>query len=567
MKKITAFEIESKRDYSGFWIFVKSGEKQRNAYYLRRVKKLRENGINGGIFFPDGKKVSELGLKIGERKKVFKKKITFSYFTSLWDKRWGTIENNPSVFYAAGVLSSEWVVRAENILIETIGKEMKSSEDDFWGFTLYDDIAIEARNFITNIRTKYEGVILVGGPMATLAPLHVISHFDGVNYILIGEAEGVLEKHLNFIFEINRKNLTVSEIINRVENLYGFFYEDERIFILKNIEVVNRNNSIKVKFPDNLLKDDFKNGLEVNFTRGCYRNCVFCSHVHGKKFRKMEIENAKKFLRQYKKRISKIDKERRIVINIIDDDILMDKKYFFNIAFILKSEGIKIYGIQTSIDSVLNLEDDYIKRILDMEIFFYEPIFWIGTDAFLPHRIRRLGKGRPKNYNIESVIRKLERNRVKNFHYWIVLDSESNWVEFIEELLLVWEFYNKYEYFDLITTSIFLIPYPYTASYTKNYKKRKKIIVKDILTVEGYDEFDYPIVFSEETEDVKLSFILNPVKNLKNCNLLKERKFKKLFNEIYQAFKNSSYFFSLSSRDKRKIITKIEKKVSKLIFD
>ncbi len=569
MKKIRPFPLIKTANFSGEWVFLKESNVN-NSYVLKKTYELKEKGETHGFYKIDELEIEKVDFcevlaVLKSNRDYLKKKITFTYFYSIQDKRWREKILPPGVLFASNSLSKEWDVDYIEIPKEADYEKIFSKiESDFLGISIFDDFFEDYIMFLRKLRNSYNGVITVGGPLATLSPIHVIAHIEGINHLFRGEAEGFLNEHLEFILALKRGEFDRSIY----DNLKGFFYSDDRVFILKDIQIENRKDTIFLNEFRKMPLDYIENGIEVNLLRGCHRACTFCSHVHGKRLRKTSVKSFKRFLAGYLKQIkeSKVETDKSLTLNLTDDDILNLKDYFFEVSDILKNYGLKIYGIQTSIDSLNKLTDDDYKRISGLEIFSGEPLFWIGTDAFTKSRIKRLGKGNPKNYSIKYVVEKCEKYKIRNYHYWIVFDSESNWKEFLEEFFLIWRLYKEYEYFDLIATSIYLIPYPYTPSYVRSYKKGKEVVVRDILKGD-FPIFDYPLVSGELPKDKELGNLLFPEKSMKNYMLLQRKRFRELFQEIYYRFKNSKYFMNLDESEKEKLIAWIEEEAGSLIFE
>ncbi len=569
MKRIKPFPLVKTVSFSGKWIFVKEGNIN-NIHILKKIYELKRKGETHSFYKISRLEIEKIELDnvlvvLKSSKKHLKRKITFTYFYSIQDKRWRDKVLPPGVLFASNSISKEWDLDYLEVPKEhDYEKFISKIESELLGISIYDDFFEDYILFLKKLRKSYDGIVSVGGPLATLSPIHVIAHMEGINHLFRGEAEGFLNEHLEFI--LNLKNGEFDKSI--YDSLVGFFYTDERVFILKDIQIENRREKIFLnQFRKTPLKY-IKNGIEVNLLRGCYRACTFCSHVHGKRLRKTSLRSFKKFLVGYLEKVkdNEIESNKSLTLNLTDDDILNLKDYFFEVSDILKSHGLKIYGIQTSIDSLSKLTDDDYKKISELEIFSGEPLFWIGTDAFTRSRIKRLGKGNPKSYPIRDVVEKCEKYRIKNYHYWIVFDSESSWEEFFEEFFMVWRFYKEYEYFGLITTSIYLIPYPYTPSYIKAYKKGEEIVVRDVLKGE-FSLFNYPLVCRESPKDEELEILLDPEKSIKNYMLLQRKRFRELFQEIYYRFKKSNYFMSFDKTKKEELINWIEEEARSLLFE
>jgi hypothetical protein len=94
-----------------------------------------------------------------------------------------------------------------------------------------------------------------------------------------------------------------------------------------------------------------------------------------------------------------------------------------------------------------------------------DPLLWLGTDAFLPARARRLGKKLPPPEQFRGLLDELERRKIRHFHYWISSDGATTWGEFVEELGLIFSFFRELPGFGLLAHAPFVVPYPASALF------------------------------------------------------------------------------------------------------
>ncbi len=580
--------------FKGVWL-IKKKKKKDNEYYLDIIKGLIEKGFNnGGIIDFNNKENglfysktedgyirvydtknpilhNEKKINIKIKKYEYNKNISaeFSFFSSFFDKRWDDIPYPPSLLY----LSGKSIKRGIKSSVSIIDKESNNYEipkTDFWGFTLFDDLLPEILEFFNEIRITYQGKIGAGGPLVTLSPLTVITHIGDINFIVRGEADNIIADILNLISGFEKND--IFSIFNEISKFQGFYYNDDDYFILANMDRVNSVidiDSLEIDFsviPDKKLEK----GLELNLSRGCPRSCIFCSHIHGKKFRIINPENLKTILKNYKKEIEKrkIDSSQIFNININDDDILLGQEKTCEIIDTIKAEGFKIYGFQTSISSFVDKRGiDYkmLDYIGDKELYADNPLLWIGTDTFLEKRGKRLGKQYLKKEMFEILLNEFQKRDIINYHYWIILDGDSDWKEFIDEFFYIWEISKRTENFNLLPTSSYLIPYPYSAAYLKDVKRENsRVIIKKILKSRtgGYD---YPVIEREQPEDEFLTRAVSPVFEYKTIEYLKNKDFFNAFQRIYPYIKKSQFYLKMEDKERYLFLNEIDGKVEKLL--
>ncbi len=580
------------KQYTGVWVIKKNGDKN-NEEYLEIIKGLIKKGFSsGGIidennsrnnyYFNDKKYIYLSDLKSFDFKKNNKiksdiynhnKKISveFSFFSSFFDKRWESMPYPPSLLYLAGKTSKRGIKSSMSI-IDMEAKDYKIPETDFWGFTLFDDLFPELSEFLKSISGKYKGKIAVGGPFPTLSPLAIIAHFPEINFFIRGEADNIISKILKFISAIGKNNIIT--IFDEVKKYKGFFYHDDNYFIISNLDKVNRLDNIddlEIDFgliPDKILEK----GLELNLSRGCPRSCIFCSHVHGKNFRMISDKKLENILENFNMEIKKrgIKGKHLYHININDDDILLAKEKILPILKTIKRKGFKIYGFQTSISSFTEknrVNYKMIDYISDRELYVSKPLLWIGTDTFIEKRGKRLGKTYLSTPIFESILDEFEKKGVLNYHYWIILDGDSNWKEFLEEFFYLWKISKKYKFFFILPTSSYLIPYPYSAAYNKDLKRKESRIIYKTILKSKTGNYDYPFVKKEIPDDLFLSDAVSPEREFKTIGYIKEKKFFDAFQRIYTYLKKSDYYINMGEKERYEFISNIEEKVSELTKD
>lgn len=465
--------------------------------------------------------------------------LLFPY--SIRDKRWVNMGIPPSLLFLSKSLKSHFhLVKIKKIPLE-IELMMEELENFSWvGIPLYDDLFIPVKKMICKIKERFRGKIAVGGPMATLSPLAVSAHLPEANLIIRGEAEETFPEILSLLHD---------PIPNMEELLKfkGFLYRDENILISSSFSEVSIPD---LKFSnmdiDSIPDEELEKGLEINTSRGCPRSCIYCSHVHGKIVREIPVENIREWLVEFKRRLQfkGIKNPKAFTVNINDDDILLNKERAIKIIKTINELGFKIWGVQTSLESIE--EGRNVLDFLSIKEFYFHnrPLLWLGTDSFLPERRKRLGRKPLSKKIIEELIQLMEDKKIKNFHYLILTDHKTDWEEFINEIIFICELQKKYSFFEIIPTSKFLIPYPYTPSFKIIPEER---IEKETLSIENYPQFNYPLVKFAKPENEYIYALLNSpvffefsVKGDSFIQSLTSRNFREVFNTLYSFLKINS---------------------------
>ncbi len=395
-------------------------------------------------------------------KKIWRKKINEISLVSPFsgkDKREKSIGITPAlIFIGSELRNHKFDVDTYRLNLSQIKEKYPFESSDMAGFTLFEDFFPEIKSIFDRFSMNREFLSAAGGPLISLNPLQSIYHLHGINLFVRGEAEFLFPELLTAINRSDYQNLFT---------FGGYLFQIPGLIIVSNFSEINYPADFsRVSFNlDFIKKEQLKNGLEINFSRGCRNSCVFCSHVQGRKFRKLPVEKISLLLKEYSLNLKeyKLDHTKYKTININDDDILQDPDYTRSVLRIVQNNGFTIWGIQSSLSSLFgnmkNINQTIIDLIADDSIFAGKKILWIGTDTFLPARAKRLGKKFPGIKYFRTLLCKLEKEHIYSYHYWISSDYDSTWPEFIEELITIIELSNEFDYFKILPHAPFLIPY------------------------------------------------------------------------------------------------------------
>lgn len=177
--------------------------------------------------------------------------------------------------------------------VEKYSKDLLSKLDaDIVGLSCATNAYIECMNLAQAIKERYpEITILAGGCHVTFMAEEALSECKYFDIIVRGEGER-----------------SIVEVVNAIENRKPLDYVDG-ISFRKGKEIIHNKNAplIKdldsIKFPArHLLKQDYYPGNGIVTSRGCPRQCIFCSAgaMGGGKYRIRSAENVVKEIKEIK---------------------------------------------------------------------------------------------------------------------------------------------------------------------------------------------------------------------------------------------------------------------------
>jgi hypothetical protein len=188
------------------------------------------------------------------------------------------------------------------LLLKGQNPPQEAFKTDLAGFSLFEDLVPLLGPILADFRLSCKGIMAAGGPFPTLAPIAAAFHLPQINLILRGEAELALPLILQ---ALNRGDA------GAFFRQKGAFWQQPGVMALAGFDRVNRPEEFNaLTFDlDFLRPEHFAMGLEMNFSRGCGRGCVFCCRAQGAKFRKLPLGKAGALLEEHRKKIENFKEE------------------------------------------------------------------------------------------------------------------------------------------------------------------------------------------------------------------------------------------------------------------
>ncbi len=458
------------------------------------------------------------------------------------DTRWRKLDLTSSALFLGSALANQgFVVKAQKLNLPMQNLSSDVWQSDLIGFTLFEDLLPECMDMLDQAPWKSSHnlpVLAAGGPLVTLNPLQAVYHLPAINLFVRGEGEMVFDRLLGAINDNDLPELWRQK---------GFLLQKPGTIILSDFNLINRPGKFNgFSFNLDFLKEDqLAHGLEVNFSRGCSRSCLFCCQVQGKRMRKLPLKNVSQLVELWLKRIEGNGTQSgpARIININDDDLLQDREYAGQVFQLLKRNGCRLWGIQTSFTSFFDPQEGIVEQSMDLiddaALFVEErPLLWLGTDVFLQQWAKRLGKGYFQAEALESLVSEFEKRGILNYHYWISSDHLSDWQEFVREFTFIYYLLQHFEHFALLPHAPFVIPYfttPLFRLLQTSEKFKKQIIYKNTLSA-PLPYLQLPLVARVETCWPNLNRLLANESLAAGhgfFNSIKERDYLSAFQSIY----------------------------------
>jgi len=420
--------------------------------------------VNDADPFPIHPSTAELDISAPTTPPPVGRRITMVVPVVAGDKRWESIGLTASDLILGSALArSGYRVSHIHPRFPPGPPQHVLEQSDILGVSLYEDLLPVLRAWGQSAGKKLPAWVAVGGPMVTLNPLPAVAHFPPGNLWVRGDGEEVFPQILNA--------LASGQFVN-LKNLGGVLLTKPNLLMAWNFASVNRPPlPVEADFDFSFIAPQaWRKGIEINLSRGCERICVFCSRVQGNNVRRMPQTVVSRMLEKIRDAMPpRTGGKYAGVLNINDDDILQDANYAAGVFQIIHRAGFRLWGVQTSLASVLdngNPRKEVIDLLSQRRYFANGPLIWFGTDAFLPRRGKLFCKQVPSATQMEQLFSLLQVHDIRHHHYWILSDHISGWLELAEELGLVTRWWREFSNFHILPHSPFLIPYPSTPLFS-----------------------------------------------------------------------------------------------------
>jgi len=370
----------------------------------------------------------------------------------------------------------------------------------------------EASRLIHFLKQNARAFIVVGGPMPTLTPHHVLAHLPEADILVRGLGEEVLPKIIAALSGKTRLSPLGPRAILGLRQCSGMALAGKdrsvacRLDHVNSVECFDRS-PLSFNF---FTEKDFKDGLYLFTSWGCLNACFFCTSVFKKRPLTKSLACVKSICEAYLKRaravFAGVPPPEAMSVAFYDDDFLVSPERAMGLFTYFKKSPLKINFFQTGVNSFFlrsgargtpRLHEGLIRSITpDIFADNKDVHIYLGVENLSDDELRRLGKGYEARQAVR-VIEALADRGVKTACHFIASNRQTRVNDLFINLRHFAMLQHKWgPYFRILTP---IIPYLVPLFPSQTYKKRSgsgrnSIKTRQILKKKRERRFDYPLV-------------------------------------------------------------------------
>ncbi|MCK4714184.1 MAG: cobalamin-dependent protein, partial [Candidatus Aenigmarchaeota archaeon] len=299
--------------------------------------------------------------------------------------------------------------------------------------TLCEDYVERVAELLRFIRSKSKAFILIGGPMATLSPEHVMAHLPEANMVIRGDGEEILPRIARVIGASDIESLLSEEALESLSTLDGLLFWNKGVLVCGNPAETNESDFNRNR-PDFsfLERRDVEGGLFLFTSRGCRNNCIFCTTPGKGRFRARDAAKVKQDLDSYYRRILELFPEgipdSAKVVSFNDDDFFTDTERASEIIDYFRGSPLKIGFLQGGINAFFDRTTGRLNKGIFESLspdVFHRPDgrvktdMYIGTESLNDEELANLEKGYTFD-QVKEVVSELSARKIYQAHHLII---------------------------------------------------------------------------------------------------------------------------------------------------
>jgi radical SAM superfamily enzyme YgiQ (UPF0313 family) len=298
------------------------------------------------------------------------------------------------------------------------------------GVSLLDDSKKKGFALIKTLRQSgYEGIIVVGGYLATFADREILSDFPQIDYVVRGEGEITLHMLMNYLLSDSGPEL--SEIQSLTFRQDGAVISNQARPLISDLSILPPADR---KYAQSIL--DQGSTLRIYATRGCWGQCSFCDIIGmyasspGKAWRRRPVTQLVDEIEQ----LIKTYNTHHFVFN--DDQFLVKGKKSYEMV---EEFALELERRELSIKFELMCRADTVNRRIMQRLksVGLQRVF-LGLESFDEKQLSRFKKGISVRQNLRAVIT-LYHERIDVIASVILADAYTTFIDLLKQFIVLYE--------------------------------------------------------------------------------------------------------------------------------
>jgi len=374
--------------------------------------------------------------------------------------------------------------------------------------------------------------IAVGGVMPTLTPEHVAAHLPEVSFICRGAGEYFVPELAGILGGGSVDVPLTDSQVARLLGLKGLIAVDragQRLIAARPSQTVAVESLDSVQLDLSYLQPHhIEGGIEITTARGCIHRCTFCSIIGREQYQARSAEGVFALLRRYEDRYAELFGDHvppnAYRVHIADDDFACDRPRARAFFEKMLDTPFRMSSVQVSVADLCRREDGRLlpevdpawlevirpecfadhgrdiprhERIHDHSHRGWSSYLQIGVETFSDRELVRLGKGY-RVAHLRAAVHALATHGLHHDAYFIVSNTQTTAWDLLDSVTELCRLKLRYPlHFHLRFPVVrHLVSYFPTATYRRKLRggRTHSVELRDHLDVEGYPEFDYPLV-------------------------------------------------------------------------
>jgi len=407
------------------------------------------------------------------------------------------------------------------------------------GVTVLEGCLDAVRALAARLTADRAAIVVLGGPLATLTPIHALAHVPGARVVVRGPGEDRLPELARWL-SAPRPDPAAQRALLAMD---GVLYEGDGLLLAGHTGRVPDPPLADRRLDFGLLeRRHLTRGLSLETARGCRHGCPFCTTPGRGRQRALDGAGVAALLAGYRSRLDVLygDDPPRIArrVQFCDDDFACDRDRVAGVAAAVQASGLGLAAVQASVrdfllpagggvdeDLLASLEPSLFQDAADRRSWppGQAPVAlpgdaggWIhlGVESLADADLARLGKGY-RAADVRAVVEALDRRALVHDAYLILANRGTTLDDLVDSLNAAADLKLAHPdtFFLRVPVVPFLVPVYPSARFRALTRGRSPDALADRMELAGTwsdehaRELDYPRVVRElpADEDVRLA--------------------------------------------------------------